>query len=339
MQKENCYFAAGNTTNGFISYYNDIFDNLDSVYIIKGGSGTGKSRMMKELGEAGKEKNKNIEYFYCSFDPSSLDGIIIDSKIAVIDGTAPHIHEPKVPGAKDNLIDVGQFWNCDMLYGNKKAISELGNEKRFCFEMAYIYLESAGKIIESSRKISKKCILKHNYGCCAAGGLWQKCNDPRVRIRSAFGKNGIATFDSYSFIGETNVKISDEFKTFCVGTCLKEIMTSGDSRLDAVMISFDPLEKNIPDAIFTSKGKCIETSESNGDYDICEIMSSNIKEGKNILSENYHMYNELLTNAKLWLQRASLYHFELEKIYISAMDFESKEKYTEKLIDAIMKKL
>ena len=40
---EKKYFAAANTVDGFVSYYDEIFVKCSRVYIIKGGSGTGKS--------------------------------------------------------------------------------------------------------------------------------------------------------------------------------------------------------------------------------------------------------------------------------------------------------
>ena len=105
------YFAGANTVNGFVSYYGQIFGEIERTYIIKGGSGTGKSRLMKEIADAAESKGREVEYFYCSFYPSSVDGIIVDGSLAVIDGTAPHVYEPSLPGVKENLIDLGAFWD------------------------------------------------------------------------------------------------------------------------------------------------------------------------------------------------------------------------------------
>ena len=90
--------------------FGEIFspDKLEKVYIIKGGPGTGKSHLIKSLAAAAKEKNYDIEYFHCSADVNSLDGIIInDIKTAIIDGTAPHVTDPKYPGAVDIIVNVG----------------------------------------------------------------------------------------------------------------------------------------------------------------------------------------------------------------------------------------
>ena len=45
------YFAAANSYKGFKSYFDRIFapEQFDRIYIIKGGPGTGKSSIMKNI--------------------------------------------------------------------------------------------------------------------------------------------------------------------------------------------------------------------------------------------------------------------------------------------------
>ena len=66
----------------------------------------------------------DVEYFHCSSDPNSLDGIIInDLKIALIDGTAPHTLEPKYAGAVEMIINIGDFFDEKRLILQKNEIS------------------------------------------------------------------------------------------------------------------------------------------------------------------------------------------------------------------------
>ena len=74
---EQTYFAALNGGKGFVSFFDDIFSPLDRVYIIKGGPGTGKSKLMRDIAAEAVNKAYTVEYFCCSADPDSLDGIII----------------------------------------------------------------------------------------------------------------------------------------------------------------------------------------------------------------------------------------------------------------------
>ena len=86
----NCdrYFAAANAYNGFKNYFNEVFnpDEFDKIFIIKGGPGTGKSTLMKNIMSTLNEDIKK-EAILCSSDVKSLDGLILEfsnKKVAII---------------------------------------------------------------------------------------------------------------------------------------------------------------------------------------------------------------------------------------------------------------
>ncbi len=100
-------FPGGNTSVGFYSYYDYILpqDRAKRIFVIKGGPGVGKSTFMKQIGNELVEKGYDAEFMHCSSDPDSLDGIVIPAlEVAFIDGTAPHVVDPKNPGAVDETI-------------------------------------------------------------------------------------------------------------------------------------------------------------------------------------------------------------------------------------------
>ena len=46
--------------------------------------------------------------YFCSGDPDSLDAVALPERgLLVLDGTAPHVVDPKIPGARDSLINLG----------------------------------------------------------------------------------------------------------------------------------------------------------------------------------------------------------------------------------------
>ena len=96
----NSYFAGANTPNGFEGEYENHIseDSFEKVYMIKGGSGTGKSTLIRRAAETGMRIGGEITYLLCSSDPDSLDGALIrkgERQIAVIDATAPHTMDPR----------------------------------------------------------------------------------------------------------------------------------------------------------------------------------------------------------------------------------------------------
>lgn len=87
-------FPGGNTSYGFYSFYQYIIsqDTARRKICIKGGPGTGKSTLMKKVGEFFNQKGYDIEYHHCSSDNNSLDGVVIKGlDVAILDGTAPHV--------------------------------------------------------------------------------------------------------------------------------------------------------------------------------------------------------------------------------------------------------
>ena len=108
------YFPGNNTPEGFFSYYQYILGQREAkkIICIKGGPGTGKSTFLKRVGEKLSGSGQNVDFLHCSADEHSLDGILlVDKKIAFIDGTSPHIIDPITPGAVDSIINFGEFWN------------------------------------------------------------------------------------------------------------------------------------------------------------------------------------------------------------------------------------
>ena len=80
----NAYFAASNSAQGFISYYEEVFraSRIGHIWAIKGGPGTGKSRFLQDVANYASVRGWSTEYIYCSSDPNSLDAIILTQKDA-----------------------------------------------------------------------------------------------------------------------------------------------------------------------------------------------------------------------------------------------------------------
>ena len=100
------YFAASNSAEGFFSYYEGCFGGaeIDRLYAIKGGPGTGKSHFLRTVESTLLGEGWRSEQILCSSDPDSLDGLILwngTRRIALLDATAPHVWEPRLVGARE----------------------------------------------------------------------------------------------------------------------------------------------------------------------------------------------------------------------------------------------
>lgn len=103
------YFADGNTALGYFSLFESNLQGLRRIFILKGGPGTGKSSLMKAIGAEWAERGYPIELIHCSSDKDSIDGVIIPALgVGIVDGTAPHVIEPKAPGAAREYVNLGK---------------------------------------------------------------------------------------------------------------------------------------------------------------------------------------------------------------------------------------
>ena len=87
------YFLGANSATGFYSLYDQLREpeQAETIYILKGGPGCGKSSLMRRVAQAMEEKGASVEYIACSGDPDSLDAVVFPAlNTAIVDGTAPH---------------------------------------------------------------------------------------------------------------------------------------------------------------------------------------------------------------------------------------------------------
>jgi hypothetical protein len=151
MNKDRHLFPGGNAPAGFFSYYQYILpqDKANHIFCIKGGPGVGKSTFMKKIGQAMGEKGHPVEYLHCSSDPGSLDGLVIpELNIAFIDGTSPHVVDPKNPGAVDEIINLGECWRLSGIKEHKQDIMDDNRAVGKLFARVYRYLGAAKKIYD-----------------------------------------------------------------------------------------------------------------------------------------------------------------------------------------------
>ena len=153
-------FAGSNTANGSFNFFNYIIPrNVKKIFCMKGGPGVGKSSLMKKIAREFIENGYDVELHHCPSDPSSLDAIVIKKiGIVLLDATAPHIVDPKDPGAVDEIINLGDYWNVEPLEKNKDEIIECSKSISESFQRAYKYLKAAEPIYYDIEYRYKNCM-------------------------------------------------------------------------------------------------------------------------------------------------------------------------------------
>lgn len=148
------YFLGANSPTGFYSLYDHLLspEQARAIYILKGGPGCGKSTLMRRIGAWAEEAGLETEYILCSGDPDSLDAVILPQKaVAIVDGTAPHVVEPKYPGAVERYVNMGDCYDKGALWPLRAEIRDCMSGYKGCYQRAYRCLGAASEIMEDQR--------------------------------------------------------------------------------------------------------------------------------------------------------------------------------------------
>ena len=158
-------FPGGNTTIGPYFRFDDMVrPATNRIFIIKGGPGTGKSTFMNSIGRELLNKGYDIEHFHCATDPDSLDGLVIpDLGVALLDGTAPHVFDPRCPGARDEIINLGECWEEDLLNPHKDEILEINKRGSMYFQTAFHLLRQSKLAYDQCRWYVEESVDRGKY--------------------------------------------------------------------------------------------------------------------------------------------------------------------------------
>ena len=334
------FFASANSYNGFYSLFDNIFssEKFDKVFIIKGGPGTGKSSMMRSIGEFVKEKDGEIELYYCSSDTNSIDGIINlgEKSIAIMDGTAPHQRDASFPIVIDEIINLAEGLDPMWIGAKRDDIITLSSQKSNAYKAAYSYLKLAGechRVMCSKRieKFSRQSALKYIYKILNE----YDTDDATVthkRFVSSFSKNGYKTFWGLNDKYNTQTKIGGD-KT-CAEILLGFIAENISCKKLKIFPS--PLSPNYPEKIEVNENRLICMNSESYDImsnDFFKFSKTDFEEIR--LVEKSH--EEFLSEAARWLSIASDIHFRLEDVYQKAMNFENNNLIFDKICKNILK--
>ncbi len=141
------YFPGANTGRGFVSRFGGIvppWEKPHYTYILKGGPGVGKNTLMRKVAKRAVAKGYAIEEFRCASDPDSLDAVRVpDLGIVLLDGTAPHSIDPRLPGIEAEILDLGRFLHRSAFAEHRTELENLFAENKACYRAAYALLGAA----------------------------------------------------------------------------------------------------------------------------------------------------------------------------------------------------
>lgn len=335
------YYSAANGYRGFRSYFNELFNpaEYDALYILKGGPGTGKSSLMKNIFLHFDKNGYKCEAVRCSSDTQSLDGVIIRNgtkKAGILDGTAPHETDAKIPGAIDSIVNLGDHWNKALLKDSKEEILKLNSQKKKHYQNAYALLEIAGHLDELIfKKESIRCKVDDFLVNSIISNFCYKTQGriSKSRLISAFEKDGYTSIlpDKSYISKQIQIVGSSVSNRILLSKIQDKIRTDG---LSAVVLT-SPLSEEIIEGIYFSESKVLLSSILPSQ----EVISSDFfienESDKEMINSLTVEYKNILDYAKEEFCKASDTHKKLEDIYTPAMNFDAIAQIRNKLIEEI----
>lgn len=322
------FFAGGNTAEGFFSCFGHILPEAEQkrVFYIKGGPGVGKSSMMKRVAATLQEAGQEVEYYHCSSDPESLDGICAPSLgVMMVDGTAPHVQDPVLPGARDSLLSLGDFLDEKALRPKLPEIRRLDKEIGGRFSRCYQYLAAAAKVRQAGSRGQER-----------PEGISLLCDElTETHLPLRGGRGGLRTLFAAAFThkgqlgllstlpGETTVALECPFGQQADGL-LRALGERARARGLNVVALLDPLEPRLwAHLAIPAHGLLFSTQEGlTAGHAVEAARWMDLKEvPEKEHSFDRNAYELLVQRATEQLKAAKTLHDELESHYVAQMDF------------------
>ncbi|MDD3693250.1 MAG: hypothetical protein PHX02_05030 [Oscillospiraceae bacterium] len=347
-------FPGGNTYKGFHSFYDYIIslDEANRKYCIKGGPGVGKSSFIKSVATHFLDKGCDVELHHCSSDNNSLDAVVIkQAKVAILDATAPHIVDPKIPGAVDEILNFGEYWNEKGFELQRKTLIDLNKEKKNMFDSCYRCLMCAKQIQDDTETIAEQTVDKAKYSDLVLSIKAQLINN--VAFTGMAGKDRHLFHSALTPNGKidyVDTIITDDLKCYLLkGNHIKGAsdilsMVANELLLKGydVEIYHQPLNPQRLETIVIEKLNFALTLDSKVKDKACKvfdldnaIISEKLQNKNSLITKNKKMMEMLLDEAYARIKAAKEKHDELEKKYIPQMDFAEVDKLKNKIIKKI----
>jgi hypothetical protein len=342
------FFAAANTEMGFRSLFDEIFapEKFRRIYILKGGPGTGKSTLMRNLGAVAEGEGYDVEYICCSSDPDSLDGIIIPGLfVAVLDGTAPHATDPVYPGAVERIVDLGVALDFDLLEENRDLLIPLIRAKKEAYRSAYRFLSAAGSMEREHDAILRDFYLREKAEAAVrrllVGFQCKGVGEERRRYISAVCAKGVYRLDTLTERAERVYAVTDKNG---LGYLFMDTLYDGLRREGfSIVVCRSPLTDARKEAILLTESNVLFIVSRDGESVRADkIVNSARFADKDKMAEKRKRLRfiercvaAVLDGAVFCFKDACALHAQAEKIYGTCVDFGRVEGIMRKIIDEI----
>lgn len=348
-------FLGANSAGGFASRFAECYSADDGwrAYIIKGGPGTGKSSLMKQVAALLSCEGDEVELCPCSSDPDSLDAVIIHNKKAVImDGTAPHTVDPAYPGACETIINLSDCWDAEKFSGHEAEIIATTRKNKQLHAQASRYITAACGLIGDTARLALDATNIQKTTAFAkglAGRLIRKgeSGSEKKRFLSGITPKGLVFYRAtVTKLCKTVIALEDEYgavSDIFMNVIREEALRLGQD-IYTCYSTFSPEKIDHILIPSLSLAFCLENRYTHPEGVTRRIHARRFTDNvalsakRTRITFNRRAADELLREAVAVIAEAKRVHDILEEYYINAMDFSLVGKLTEKTVNEIKKR-
>ncbi|MCL2301008.1 MAG: ATPase [Firmicutes bacterium] len=344
------YFPGGNTPDGFFSYFGNIPFHGERTICLKGASGCGKSTFMRKTAAAFEARGFAVEYFHCSNDPKSLDGVCVPgASLCIVDATAPHVQDPAVPVAHDEIFNMAAFIDPSTVAQHKDELSGLARQKKQHYEAAYGYLAAARAVYQNNSRLYARFLdrAKLNAAALEALSLLEGSNQPGRAGRSrglfaeALTPDGfVHTLDSLT--DQHMIVVLHGEPGMGADEVLEQLRRAANLRGFDCLRLCCPLDPGRPEHLiipalglgfFTKSRLWAAAFPAHARViDFADFLGEGIEKHREEIAYNDAMFDELSGRAVRTLAAQRKLHDRAEEIYIAGMDFEGLNRACDEII-------
>ena len=342
-------FASSHTSQGFYTFIPELIKGLGRVYILKGAPGTGKSTFIRLVGETMSEQGLEVEFWISALDAITPDGVYLPQlDIAIINGSLPESIDPRYPGVKEQLINLGEYWEPAKIEAHRVEIIDMVDQMEISQQQVYKLLKEAGRVKEEIRQINAQNLNMEKLGLVIQQ-LAAEILESRPGEKHYFA--GALTIDGLvDYIHELSNACQKRYifqgpagsgKSMVIGELARQARERGyfleyyhcGLEVDSLsMVIIRDLQIALIEAgnveispkpwdTVVDLGLCMDNSDA-----------GEVKEGSSV---NYRIFESLLLEAQQQLEKSSQNNKALKKFYTGAMDFSRLDQIRLRLLEEI----
>ena len=332
-----CYFSGSNSGEGFYNYFDGIvpeWERLTRYFMIKGGPGVGKSTLMKRVAAKAEEAGEEVERFYCSGDPDSLDAVrLVKRGIVFADATSPHAMDPCFPGAVEEIVNLGEQIDRNRIIRYREEVEALTKKNKESYRRGYAFLKAA-KALEEER-------YREIAGCADKGKIAKQAREIEERIgKDENGQSRRLFLDALSCKGRVSFA-----KEHCEGKRVYRVLGAGKDVIadmlskaiqsDKKELFCNPLCPERVSHMLLRDRDFFLTTDTGTDGTLLTTKEF-MKRDCHKLAEEYGSEARRMEDAAMrCFEECKQIHDALEGIYRECVDFSAVTGRTERLLDLL----